>query len=486
VQSTCLRGIIAAVFFHLAACGGGGGGQLAGGGIGGTGAALGPVSAKGSLTVNGVKFETDNASVFIEGQQRPTVGDIAPISEGMTVVIRGIYDSASAGRATEVRYLRNLLGPVGAVDLVDSSFTAMGHTVRIDGDPVVGTRMPGLPNRLADLRVGDIVEVSGSADGAMILASLVRRSGSFVNGSSEIEVKAFVSDLDTGATTFKLGDLIVDYDAVTQPRNLTLGDLATSPFVAVKGTTFDANGRLIAASIERIDRAISPGVNRRLELDGIIVGCSAGCGAFSIAGQRVVIDTGTVFRNGGANDLINDRRIEVEGVINAAGELAAGQIAFVKGSVKIEALTDAAADVGAQTVAVLGISVKVNAVIELKDGITLSGIGAGLPLKIQGYRTGNQSMIATRIEALGGGGKTRLEGPLQSSAKANGTFTILGVPVAAGPLTSFADATRTPTAPISRDAFFDTTVTGAIVSVRGAENPDNQIDAEEVEIEAQP
>jgi hypothetical protein len=484
---TLLASALALLVF---ACGGGGGGQLAGGGIGGTGSALGPVSAKGSLTVNGVRFDTDSAAIYLEGQRQPVLGDTSGIDEGMAVLIRGVYDSASAGRASEVVYLRNLLGPVSAISAVNSSFTALGQTVTIDNDPTLGTRMPGLANRLADLQPGDLVEVSGSADGSgVVAASFVRRVGTFTNGATEVEIKGQASNLDIAATTFVIGGLSVDYDANggTQLRNLTLGDLGANAFVAVKGTTFDANGRLVATSIERIDRALSPGVNRRLEMQGIVADCTGICSNFSIDGQRVLLSASTAFRNGAANDLINDRKIEVEGTINGAGELLAQQISFVKGSVKIEALTDAPADTIAQTISVLGVSVKVNALTELKDGITLGSLGAGQALKILGYRTGAQQMIATRIErASGGGGKTRLEGPLQTASKGSATLTILSVPILAGQSTSFVDHSRSPTASISFDTFFDTTVTGAIVSARGAEGPDNQIAADEIQVEAQP
>jgi Domain of unknown function (DUF5666) len=205
----------------------------------------------------------------------------------------------------------------------------------------------------------------------------------------------------------------------------------------------------------------------------------------------VVVGTNTVFRNGAANDLINDRKIEVEGTINAAGELAASTISFVKGSVKIEALTDAPADATARTVAVLGISVKANALTEFKDGLDLNTLAAAEPLKILGYRIGSQAIIATRIERLSGGsGTTRLEGPLQATSKPNATLTILGVPIQTDRATSFADNSRTPAAALAFDSFFDSAATGAIVSARGLESPNNQINASgpqgEIEIESQP
>jgi hypothetical protein len=475
----------------LTSCGGGGGGSVAGG-IGGTGSALGSVSAKGSVTVNGVKFETNDARVFVDGVEQPR-GDLSQIQLGMTVLVRGRYDSASAGVATEVNYLSNQRGPIASINPVNNSFEAMGRTILVDPDPNVGTRFATPLTGLADLQVNDLVEVSGSpnASGSLV-ASFIERKGTFVNGTTDIQIKGDVTSLDVNATTFKIGPLVVDYDATggTVFKNMTPGDLAAGPSVEVKGKTFDQQGRFIAASIERISRAFVLNANDRLEIQGLVRDCAAPCTAFSIEGQRVATNAQTQFKNGSLDDVLNDRKLEVEGKVDATGVLVATQVAFVKGSADVEAGADAPADVANQTFSILGISVKVNSVTEFESGLDLSSINT-TALRVRGYRIGDKAILAKRIERRSSGsGDVRLKGPLQSTAPGTSSFTILGVPIAVDNSTRFTNESSGAVTPITFAAFFGTTPSGAIVKVKGREQPDNQIDASgangEVDIESLP
>jgi Domain of unknown function (DUF5666) len=457
----------------LGACGGGGGSESAGG-IGGTGSSLGPVSGFGSIFVNGTEFATDNATILIEGETQSGKGDLSKIKIGQIVLVRGVYASATAGTANEVIYFDNLDGPITAKNLVNNSFTAMGQTVLIDGDTVIGTKFVNASG-LDDLNINDIVEVSGSPDGrGNIVASFVEKKGTFTNGATEVELKGNVSALDINTTTFNVGPLTIDYDATgaTVFKNLTLGDLMQPLYIEVKGTTFDASGALIAASIERIDRPINPGAQRALEITGVTADCAAPCSSFTIEGQRVITTAQTTFSHGNGTDLVDNRKIEVGGTIDALGILVADSVVFVKGSAQIEALADGPADVAAQTFNILGITVKVSSITLFEDAIELGDITAGSALKILGYRIGDALIIATQIGRANGG--TRLQGPLQTVNKGSSSFTILSVPITGNAETIFRDVNDNA---ISFAAFFDATPTGTIVGVKGIESPDNRIDA---------
>ncbi len=474
---------LAILAFLLSACGGGGGGQSAGG-IGGTGSSLGPVSGFGSIFVNGTEFETDIATVLIEGETQSGKGDLSKIKIGQIVLVRGVYANATAGTASEVIYFDNLEGPITEKNPVNSSFTAMGQTVLIDGDPVIGTKFLNASG-LGDLNVNDIVEVSGSPDSrGNIVASFIEKKGAFTNRSTEVEIKGNLSALDINSTMFKLGALTIDYDTGTTVfKNLTLGDLTQPLYIEVKGTTFDATGALIATSIARIDRPINPGAQRVLEITGVTADCATPCNSFTIEGQRVVTTSQTMYNSGNATDLLDNRKIEVSGTIDTLGNLIAESVVFVKGSAQIEALADGPADVAGQTFNILGINVKVSSVTQFKDAIELTGIASGSPLKILGYRVGDARIIATQIGR--GNGSTRIHGPLQTVDKANAVFTILGVRVATDNGAKFTGLNGDL---MGFDSFFDTTPSGTIVAVNGVENPDNQIDASaagggEIEIE---
>ena len=116
----------------MTACGGGGGGG--GGGVtpvAGAAVSKGVVSALGSVVVNGVTFNVDNATVTIDGAPA-TKNDL---KVGMVVKVRGTSDDANkTGTATKVEAMDALEGTidVGGVDPVNKTIKVMGQVVRIE------------------------------------------------------------------------------------------------------------------------------------------------------------------------------------------------------------------------------------------------------------------------------------------------------------------------------------------------------------------
>ena len=132
------------------------------------------------------------------------------------------------------------------------------------------------------------------------------------------------------------------------------------------------------------------------------------------------------------------------------------------------------------TFTILGITVKVVAATELGSGVT---IAAGSSLKIEGTKSGDTQVTATKISSGSGGGgggggggnKTKLRGPLDQDAdQVNKTMRILGVPInATGAI--FTNSTSA--------AFFAAAKKDKIIKASGTESPPNAILAEEVEFD---
>lgn len=114
----------------LAACGGGGGGggdSVAvsspptsgggGGGIGGSGQSTtssGTIDGFGSIFVNGVRFDTDDAEVIIDGEVR---GEEV-LRLGMVVLVSGeVDDDGVNGTAERVLYDNELTGPIARIEI---------------------------------------------------------------------------------------------------------------------------------------------------------------------------------------------------------------------------------------------------------------------------------------------------------------------------------------------------------------------------------
>ena len=155
----------------IAGCGGGGAISVAEGGIGGTGISTGTVTGIGSITVNGVKFNTDNAAIYIEGTRvdDPNLADGDELSlrgfgfnEGQVVRVVGSFnDDGKTGTAEEVYFNDSVEGPVESVTQIDAitqELVVMGQTVIVDTQ----TKPAGV--NLDTFIINDLVEVSGLMD----------------------------------------------------------------------------------------------------------------------------------------------------------------------------------------------------------------------------------------------------------------------------------------------------------------------------------
>ena len=238
--------------FALASCGGGGSITVSSsGGIGGTGiVSQGQVTAIGSITVNGVRYETNEARIMANGKQE-YFGDAGVsnlLDVGKVVTVEGILNrDRSTGVATRVIYNDNVEGPVESIRDLDAKtkeIVVLGQIVIADRDRTVLKH-----NDLKALaRNSEVVEVSGQVDAqGRIRATYLERTGEFFSGM-EVEVKGVVQNL--GDMTFEINGLKVDY------RKADTGDLpgstpANGMYVEVKGTLDSVGGGLQASKIEQ-------------------------------------------------------------------------------------------------------------------------------------------------------------------------------------------------------------------------------------------
>mgnify|MGYP001827058915 CR=1 FL=1 len=168
-----LNAILILPFFGALALGGCGDSTiLAEGGIGGTGISTGTVTGIGSITVNGVKFNTDNAAIYVEGtrvdDQCPETDTAADclnrlgFSVGQVVRVVGSFnDDGKNGTAEAVYYNDSIEGPVESANQIDVStqeLVVMGQTVIVDSQ----TEPVGV--NLVTFNPNDRIEVSGLRD----------------------------------------------------------------------------------------------------------------------------------------------------------------------------------------------------------------------------------------------------------------------------------------------------------------------------------
>ncbi len=290
MRYTVLNGLIAAIVAAaIAGCGGAapGGGTTASGGTGGTGISAGTITAYGSVVVNGIHFDETGASVVIN--DTPGAGDHQGLKIGMTVKIKASYnDDGETATASNIEAEHVVEGIVEAVDVPNRSFRVLGQTVYVD-DPSFDIAGRIVPNTEVK------VEVYGMRDGTgAIHATLIEIDPP----DFEEEVRGTVSELDTTAMTFKIGDLTVSYDGATAFEHGSASDLSNGAIVEVHvDGVIGLNAYATEIELEDIeDSEFEAGEGETQELEGYIANYNGSAGTFTIGNTVVQVTSTTVLR----------------------------------------------------------------------------------------------------------------------------------------------------------------------------------------------
>jgi hypothetical protein len=314
--------------FTFSTCGGSGT-DLAGGGSSGTGVSTGSITGFGSVVMNGMHYLTDSdvAPDFIthktsHGMDNTSmmVSDLFRV--GMVVTI---HHGPNDNNALEIEYRDNLQGPIAAKNSgAENTVTILGQIVVVD-DAAVSP----------PLELNEIAQVSGFVDSAgRIRATYIGRNPQSHHHGGEFEVKGFVSDLSSSATSFQLGPL-PDGTGTTVTVSCAPGmgtGLDNGMYVQVVTTGAQpVSGPISATRIEKLSpRTVFPD-KARVDLEGLVTVSPSGSGnplSFAVEGKRVQMDGNTKFPAGGAAaDIQPDVRLQVQGMENG-GVLSAGNIIF--------------------------------------------------------------------------------------------------------------------------------------------------------------
>lgn len=312
------------LIFLFPSCGGsgsGGGGvasNTAGGGIGGTGisvSSVGPITAKGSITVNGVEFETTTADIFLDGKES-SAGDLLKV--GMVVQVQGtLNDDNITGNATTVRFDDSVQGPITSIS--GNILVILGQTVLVDSQTVFDSSIPG---GVSNLMEGDFLEVSGEPDElGRIRATFMQRKAPTDN----YETTGLV--FNQHGTMFMINNLMVHFDSAVL-KGFGMMEPADGDMVAVTGTELDpVTGDLIATEIEKKSPPLNEGED--LEAEGFVSTLNGSSFTMNIGSGLVTVEsnTQTQFEGGVLTDIQAGTKLEVEGQISG-GILIAENISF--------------------------------------------------------------------------------------------------------------------------------------------------------------
>ncbi len=318
----------------------------------------GSIDGFGSVIVNGVRYNTDNATISVKDKQSTQ----SNLSVGQVVTVYG-SSNGSNGVASNIIYDLDLKGPITSVN--SKSFVVLGQTVHTN-------KLTTYKDISLPLVEGQWVEVNGYTSGEDIIASYIENEDS----SNKVELRGTVADLNESLKTFNIRGQAIDYSEVTD-WDLEGATLADGLHVEVEGTLVDGtiNGAacincvVMADEIEAEDEVFEKGT--KLEIKGIVSAFNEDAKTFEVNGTKVTWNNNTDFDDMKANQLTNGLLVEVEGRVNAEGTLVAEKIELEDdGTISIEATISevtAGKDKFNGTLTIFGIQVKVDMNTRMRD-----------------------------------------------------------------------------------------------------------------------
>jgi hypothetical protein len=341
------------------------------------------------VIVAGVHFDDRTAAVADADGNARSRDDLRL---GMTVEARGSAivkdaDGNDASTATSIVVRSEMIGPVGASDLVARTLTVLGQTIDIAATTVFDDALAG---GQAALVIGDVVEVYASVDAATghYLATRVERK----TGVAAFALRGIVAGLDPTARAFSIGATRISYAGVAAPPTLANGSFVRVVLAPAPG----AGGVWSAVAIG--DRTPALDDRDEAKLEGLVSTFTATT-QFSVDGTPVDA-RGAQFPDGTAG-LAVGKRVEVEGAtrngvlvatrVRLASDGQGGGEFDVRGSI-------ASLDIVAKTFVVRSVIVSYSGAVDFRNGTALN-LAPGIDVEARGTLTPDGTRLqATRID----------------------------------------------------------------------------------------
>lgn len=429
----------------------------------------GHITAFASIFVNGREIDIAQAQITIEG---------APAAEsdlrlGQVVTVSGGFDDElPVGAATVVNIEDNVEGVVESVDAQNGQLTVLGQTTIVNEETIIELLSGG--NGLEDIRVGDVVEVSGLSDATgAIVAS--RIEGKAAGG--EFEVNGTVANLTP--TTFSLNGLLIDFSNA-EIKDFPSGMISAGDFVEAKGT-LAGGGELLARRVER--QAVNPAAaGDFIDFEGFITS-QLSPGEFALGSVPVITSAATLFENGGPGNLAVNGQVQITGFVDATGAIDATRVRIGESRVRVEATVTSVNGnrfevLGVPFVSTPGTRWRDKSDAELED-FSFTDLSVGDFVEVRSFKNPSPELpiTAERVRREDRDDEVRLQGFVTSGGAQS--FAVMGVAVEIAGDTEYEALGGQE---LDADSFFELAVPGSLVSVKGEQSGDT-VFAEEIEFE---
>jgi hypothetical protein len=415
---------------------------VAEGGIDGTGngSNIGPITDFGSIIVNGITYETDQAEILINGE----IAGFEALSLGMQVTVDSTQEEGRDS-AKQISYQDSLRGPVTFISPSGNSLRMAQQTVRLHEK----TLFRGF-KAVDELQIGDYLRISGPSSGTKgIQATLIER----LPAVPEILITGMITGLDAADQTFFInnnGFLITYQNAEILPDDLHQGQL-----VEIIGTS-SAKGILQAIRVRLLDiNTLAAGTF--FIFNGTVTRF-AGVNDFEVEYRPVSFGANTRINQGKLEDLALGSHVKIEGVVNEEGILILNTLNINLPSkepiflpMRVSGLLDNL-DLQAEQLTVFGVSVGLGPNTVYRD---ISGqfeafgpadLRLGEKLTVAGFRHPSGGIAAEVIhyEPFVLAQHSQLQGTATDIDRLNGSLRLFGVTVLTNEKTSFFDTLDEP------------------------------------------
>jgi hypothetical protein len=498
-QAARLASFLVATLLTVGACGGssGGGGVTAQppppppppppvGGITRTGVAVavGPVTAFGSVVVNGITYDTSAADFTVDGQAATQ----ANLAVGDMVLVIGTIDDDNTNAVAESVESDDIVeGPVSSVNTGTEIMVVLGQTVKFGG-AIFDDNCPAILN---DLLTVAAVEVHGQVMGdGTIDATRIECK----NVLLEMEVTGIVSGL--GVDTFMINDLVVNFTSFPAAIDNfpTPGVISDGNPVEVKGNSFVAGtDDLIATRVEFKGNRFGDNEGDHMEIEGFINGFVSEL-EFNVGITPVTtIPDTTIYEGGSVADLGDNLKVEVEGEFDDAGVLNATKVEIKQATtVRLTAQVDS---VSGNSFVMLGITVNTEqgkTRFEDKTGMVGDSFNIGdintddyVEVRGQEIPAGSGQVFAEIVERDDFDTEAIIQGFIETNGVNRPLITVLGDTIETNGATIFRNDDESVIA--DSDEFWGRIAAGSLIKAKGTEDmarPRTLI-AEEIEIQVE-
>ncbi|MBA6265362.1 DUF5666 domain-containing protein [Colwellia sp. Bg11-12] len=260
----------------------------------------GVITGFGSVYVNGVRYLTDNADININGNSG---ADVSLLKVGMHVTIASSDDNSESPEALRVTYESEVEGMVSSIDRDNQTIIVAGTLISYNNL----THFIDITE--ANLSVSQRIEVNGYLrQDNSYLATMIKLDADTSNDQAEY-TRGLIEQLNTTNRTFRLDQLIIDYNTASIE-----GELSNGALVKVEGVL--TNETIIASHIETEmfdgNSDSSSEEFSRYEVEGIVSAFDATNNTITVNGYTFTLADTVQYQGGTADALIAGAFVELE------------------------------------------------------------------------------------------------------------------------------------------------------------------------------